>query len=193
MDRFGKMYGAHKKLGQDFVTSVVDVHFGDLEPCVFLRVASILANLASDKQSDGVAKLLVSSDVERLKGKSVKDKAIALDRDLSKSYRLAGSLRASGHIDLEQHDMLVGQFFTRSVLLLVGKDKQGSEGVVFESQAPIISDFVSEAASMSGCGVVIDPDGEWKPHAPLEASEPHSTDDRAVVMTEGGLRKPERI
>ena len=58
MGRFGKMHGANKKLGKDFIASTVDVHFGDLEPCAYLRIVCSLSNLASDRQSDGAAKLL---------------------------------------------------------------------------------------------------------------------------------------
>ena len=194
MDRFGKMYGTNKKLGQDFITSVVDVHFGDLDPCVYLRVACILSNLASDKQSDGVAKLLTCSDVEKLKSKANKAAAIALDKDLAKSYRLAGVLRTAGHIDLEQSDELIGKFFTRSLLRLAGKGKQGPEGVTYESQAPIIADFVSEACRMAGDPTVeVDPLGEWTSQQGPTSDDVPPSAGRPSMMTEADLRDPERI
>ena len=195
MDRFGKTYGANKKLGEDFITAVVDLHLSDLEPCTWIRVAALLSNLASDKVIDGVARLLLPSDIDKLKGKAFKSKAISLDGDLGKCYRLAGALRASGKIDTEQEDELIGQFFTRSLLHLVQKDKVGPERIARKGQEEIIGLFVSEAIAMTGDYTTeVDPDGKWKSLTRIEeAPEAEGSHATLVVMTEADLRNPERI
>ena len=194
MDRFGKMYGANKKLGEDFITAVVDLHLSDLEPCTWIRVAALLSNLASDKVSDGVAKLLLPSDIDKLKGKACKAKAVSLDGDLGKAYRIATDLRTSGKIDLEQQDELIGQFFTRSLLHLVQKGKVGPERVARKDQQEIIGMFVSEATAMTGdYTTIVDPDGKWKALTVIEGAPDAESSNATIVMTDADLRNPERI
>ena len=96
MDRFSKSYGANKVLGEEFVSSVVDMHISDLEPVTMVRVACVLANLVAEKVIDRIAKLILKSDVEKLKGSSLKSKTIELDRVLSKAYGIGQKLFAEG-------------------------------------------------------------------------------------------------
>ena len=67
MDRFGKRFSEMKVLGEEFVSSLVDLKIG-LDKCVGLKVGLILANTISTKVVDGIAKSVVKADVERLKG-----------------------------------------------------------------------------------------------------------------------------
>ena len=193
MDRFAKCYGTHKILGREFTTAVVDLHVSDVEPITWTRVALILANLASDKVSDGIAKLLVASDIEKIKSKTNKPKAIDLNACLKKAYNIVESMRNCGRIDMEQADELVGLFFIRSVLHLVGKGKQGPEGICYENQAEIITKFVSEASKMAGDGKEIDPDKTWLLSSVPSEGASIDSGTQPIVLSDADLRDPVRI
>jgi hypothetical protein len=127
MDRCAKTYGADKLLGEELITSVVDVNFGDFSTLVMTRVAVVLANLTADKIVDGVSKLILKSDIERLKSSANKPKTIALDEILNKGYNLAKQLYVGGSLSLGEFDEIVCKLFTRGILHLCNKEKLGAE------------------------------------------------------------------
>ena len=164
MDRFAKNYGANKILGEEFVSAIVDLHISDVDPLTMIRVACVLTNLISEKVVDGVAKLILKSDIEKLRIVAHKAKVIEFNAELNKGHRLATNLFALGHISQDQSDELIGKLFTRSILHRFGKEKAGPELRRYKNQDEIQSAFVSECLE-AVCidGFQVDPEGKWMP------------------------------
>jgi hypothetical protein len=72
LDQVAKAYGENIRLGEDYLKAVTECNFGPTRKCPHTRTALIAANLVSKKVTDGIAKLLVKSDVERLKSKDLR-------------------------------------------------------------------------------------------------------------------------
>ena len=65
MDDFAKTFQCNVNLGETFWSAITFTAFPD-QTCKFpmIRVAAAVANLTSDKVEDGIAKLLVKTDIE---------------------------------------------------------------------------------------------------------------------------------
>ena len=71
---FSLKYGASKRLGEEFMSTVVGLRFAGQERShAFARAAMIATNLTATKVVDGVARLLSKSDVSRLCAKGMED------------------------------------------------------------------------------------------------------------------------
>ena len=127
LDRLGKEFGENKTLGEEFVTAVDAFDVSKTEKVPFLRAALVAANLVTEKVVDGVSRLVVKSDVERLKGKDMKSKSVEVDRCIARAWDIVDNAKQEGMISEEQGDLMVGRFMTRSVLVLLDKQKLGPE------------------------------------------------------------------
>lgn len=195
MDRFAKSYGANKILGDEFMTAVVDLHISDVNPVTMVRVACVLTNLVSDKVVDSVAKLILKSDMDKLKGAAIKAKVIEFDDELNKGYRIASKLFDAGYISQDQSDELIGRLFTRAVLHRFGKEKAGPEQKTYKNQAEIKSAFVSECLELVGIdGFEVDSEGTWLPVKQTPADKVIATTIAPVqLLTQEQLSDPKLI
>jgi hypothetical protein len=68
LDAFAKAYGENRKIGQEFFTAVTQCNFSTSPLNLFphVRTGVLAANLVSPKVIDGIARLLVKSDVSAL-------------------------------------------------------------------------------------------------------------------------------
>ena len=182
MDRCAKTYGVNKTLGEELVTAVVDLHVSDFAPVVMIRVAVVLANLTADRIVDGIAKMLVRSDVDKLKALSARTTVVELDEKLNRGYTLACKLYDEGAVDIEQFDDIVCKFFTRGILHVSGKGKSGPEARVFANLGEVCSAFMTDAEKIVGEFVQIDPDDAWKPLAVSPSTAQSTTGEADVTM-----------
>ena len=56
-------------LGQEFLEAVLELNTGAATPCPRTRCALLAANLTARQRSDGIAKLLMKTEVNQLKNK----------------------------------------------------------------------------------------------------------------------------
>ena len=82
-----------------------------------------LANLTTDKQTDGIARCIVKSDVVKLASKACSDKAKRVELTLQQGFHLVESLGLSQEAVKKQ----LGVFFVRVGLCAVDKGKIGPE------------------------------------------------------------------
>jgi len=66
LHEFANNFGESRKLGEEFVSAVTDVTFLGGKPCRNIRKAFFAANLVSTKLVDGISRLLVKSDVNKV-------------------------------------------------------------------------------------------------------------------------------
>lgn len=67
LDRFSKIYGENKLLGEEFIKSVVSLSVSKVDKLQFFKAALVATNTSSDKIVDGISKLIVKSDVDKCK------------------------------------------------------------------------------------------------------------------------------
>ena len=82
LDAFAKQHRQNVVLGEEFLTAVVDVKFGEIARCPRVRSALLVANSTAPKSVDGIAKLLTKSDVMGLRAKDKLAKTLKLEQDL---------------------------------------------------------------------------------------------------------------
>ena len=197
MDRFQKTYGASKTLGNEFLSGVVDLYISELEPLTYCRVACVMANLASDKTVDGISKLITKTNVDKLKSKNMVSRAIALNKDQEKAYKLCQEHLEKGNFGEEAHDEIIGMFFVRSMLFLLGRGIDGPERKTYKDLTEVIDLFVSDCTEALGADVVVDPSGEWVPKlqgaAHAAAAAVSSSKDEKKMLTAEELRDPARV
>ena len=143
LDTFSKEYGESRVLGSEFLGAVVNASFqtnSTLFPHV--RTALIATNLISPKVVDGIARLLVRSDVDSLKRKENLQKLLDIEGALSHAWDIVKAHEAAGH--LQNSHIVFGRFSTRIILHQLLKSKHGVEGRTFNSQAEIKSLFVAD-------------------------------------------------
>jgi hypothetical protein len=143
LDTFSKEYGESRVLGSEFLGAVVNATF-QCNSTLFphLRTALIAANLISPKVIDGIARLLVRSDVEGLKRKENVQKILDIEGALGHAWEIVKAHEAAGHLPTSH--IVFGRFSTRIVLHQLQKSKLGAEGRTFKSQAEIKTLFVTD-------------------------------------------------
>ena len=137
MDRVQKLYGENKTLGEDMCTAVVQLSVSKTDKLCFTKAALCITNLCAEKVVDGIARLLTKSDIERLKSKDKKDTVLAAEKAMSECADIAAKNLLSSSITQTQYDQILAQFFSRVVLFLCDKQKQGAEKKVFKTMEDI--------------------------------------------------------
>ncbi len=182
LDRFSKKFGENKVLGQEFVTAVVDLKMTATEPLVFVKVACCATNLISEKVVDGVSKLLVKADIQKLGGSSIKKVVSELEQLLKQGWDIGESLLHEGVITQEGVDIIVGKFFVRSILLLTHKEGMGPEKKKYVDMNKIQCAFIKAVKAETD-----NPDvnvGEW---SNIEVDETPNKDDVQKTRKDDGL------
>ena len=181
IDAFSKRFGENKRLGEDFFEAVTDVFFGPARRCPHIRTALMAGNLVSPKIVDGISKLLVKADVERVKSK---DKAAVVDQTesmMSIAWSITDQLCTDGVMSHDELHPVMGRFHTRAALWLVGKGKLGFEKKDYKTLDEILEAFVDDVAAVLPAGHVVEHD--WFKH---RSAAPPVMSATAVVPKSGG-------
>lgn len=143
-----KLFNSSLKLGEEFMTALAQAEFKSKDSTYpMVRAALIAANLSSPKVQDGIAKLLVKSDID--KAKSPSQRAVL---DLTeKLLRLAFDTmhRADPAFEDKNNVKHLAKLFIRSALFVVKKEGKGRESKVYGSLDAIHEKFEEEAKSVS--------------------------------------------
>ncbi|CAE7930394.1 unnamed protein product, partial [Symbiodinium necroappetens] len=134
---FSKQFGQNVNLGEDFWTSLV-MNLPEQYPC--LRLAFLATNFTSHRVSNGYARLLLKSDVEKLKNKKLQSLGLEAEELLYKAWnRIEASLPSSAKN--------FGILCLRICLHVVDKEKMGREGKTYGSLAAIYWEFEADFAA----------------------------------------------
>ena len=155
LDEFSKRYGENKRLGEDFIKGVTETVFSASRRVPHLRTAFLAANLVSPKVVDGVAKLLVKSDIEKLKSKDLASKVDASESEMATAWSIVEKLWESD-ISRESLYPVVGRFHCRVVLWVTSKGKLGFEKKEYKTLEEIRSVFVQELTAALPAGRIVD-------------------------------------
>jgi hypothetical protein len=155
LDAFAKVYGENRKIGQEFFTAVTECSFSTSPLNVFphVRTGLLATNLVSPKVVDGLAKLLVKSDVLALCKKDKKVIAEQAEAMLSDAWDKAHVQVKAGTLTEMQVYSVMGKLHTRTILHLTGKAKHGFEKLEFKNLQEVRNQFESDIAKLSPSGV----------------------------------------
>ena len=143
LDDFSKSFGASQRLGQEFISAVTNTCFGATRNVPHLRTGLLACNLVSPpgKVIDGVSRLLVKSDIEKLKGKAKTAQVDAAEKVMADGWDSAIAMVEAGSAKKSEMNMAMGRLHSRMILFLTGKGKLGPEKKEFESIAVIEQAF----------------------------------------------------
>ena len=140
---FSLKYGASKRLGEEYMSTVATLKFSGQERShAMARAALIATNLTATRVVDGIARLLTKGDISKLAGKSmeesVKQWEDLLGRAWSRTSQVAdGPGRAKA---LE----CFGRLMVRTTLFMCKKETAGQEGLEHGSLGAILSLYEAE-------------------------------------------------
>ena len=143
---FSKEYGQGVHLGEDFLLACTNttISVNDMTPMI--RVALLATNLTCDKIVDGIGRLLLKSDVEKLKSKKLQPKVCEAEELLLGRWK---DLEKDTKLNETQKFKIFGKACLRTCLFLVGKQKQGREQREFASLDAIRLECIKEMANTS--------------------------------------------
>jgi hypothetical protein len=124
VDAVANQFQANVALGEAFWTALATTQFADKQSKYpLVRAAMMLANMTSDKIEDGIARLLLKSDVKLVAGKN---KMTAANES---EATLTDAMAISKAIDREVGDLLkpMGQLFVRIGLRLTNSERKRDE------------------------------------------------------------------
>lgn len=137
-------------LGEELFTAIVKTDFGKESSFPMVRCCFMAAALSSAKQRDGISRLLVRSDIDKMKSAANKENLLPTEKmatllleDLQKSPK--GLLH-------KDHVKLLGRFLIRTALWLCRKEGKGREAKVFGSLSEIHSAYQSELDTLQRTG-----------------------------------------
>lgn len=148
-----KLLSSSVKLGEDFMTAISKADFrSKTSTYPMVRTSLILCNCSSPsgKIVDGVSRLILRSDVEKLKGPSLRaslEKAESLLRTAFDTLQ-----KADGTFQDQENVKLIARLFIRSGLWLCKKSGKGQESRTFESLDEIHEAFKEEASGKAVAG-----------------------------------------
>ena len=114
-----------------------------------IRVALLATNLTCDKIVDGIGRLLLKSDVEKLKSKKLQPMVCEAEELLLGRWK---DLEKDTKLNQTQKFKIFGKACLRTCLFLVGKQKQGREERVFASLDETRLECIKEMANTSTAG-----------------------------------------
>ena len=138
-----KLFNSSLHLGEEFMCSVAYPTFKSKESMYpFVRCALLACNLSSPRAQDGVAKLLVRGDVERLKSNANQQNV-----DLSEKLLKLAFQQHQGALANKKDTQMVKTFarlLIRTALWLFKKEGKGRESKVFGTLEAINETFKDE-------------------------------------------------
>ena len=137
-----RAFNSSLMLGEEFMTAVVGTHFGSTHTTFAVcRSMLIAANLSSSKQQDGVARLLVKTDLLKLQQSSQKGNLEACEK-LGKM--LVEERMKKNDLLKSETVKVLGRFFIRCALYLTQKEGKGRESRTFGSLSSIHAQYMLE-------------------------------------------------
>ena len=156
LDEFAKAFGENRRLGEEFLQAVTEAKFGSASKLYpHIRTGLLAANLVSPKIVDGLARLLVKSDVERLKAKANAAAVDFAENSLAEGWTEAMRLVDDKHVTLEKAYQALGRFHSRTILRLTGKAKLGFEKKEFKTQDDIQRAFIEDLSKFAPAGIAV--------------------------------------
>ena len=131
-----------RRLGQEFVTAVAEVTFYGGAPHVNVRMACLATNIVAPTVVDGIGKLIVKSDVQKI-AKS-KDAADALEEDIIVLRSCMLLAVSTGKLTKEKSQDLEFLFMIRCIGFHTGKGKKSFDNRDFESVQEIRATSLEE-------------------------------------------------
>ena len=132
LDRASKQFKCSVPLGESFWKAITNLAFKQTCQFPLVRVALMLGNLTCppDSVKDGIARLIIDTDVKKLASKGSLAKVEEAEKILKGAFDMNESLVASSQHGLTEAKLLqpLGQLFVRVALKLVDKEKFGIEG-----------------------------------------------------------------
>jgi hypothetical protein len=172
-------------LGETFWRAVAEMSFQTKESKLpLVRVALILTNLTSPKIEDGLARLLVKSDVAKLVSKAKLQTVMAAEKRLGECLQIARTLKDQS---LDGVDGPMGRFFVRMALKLVGKENDGMERKKYDSVEHICQACLTEFSMIAGGALTFD---AWKFVNELPASAAAPAPAAKKLKTETVVQQP---
>jgi hypothetical protein len=157
MDNVAKEFQANVILGESFWYHVTFAVFpAKTTKYPLVRVALMLANLTSNKQEDGIAKLLTKTDISRLCGKAKVDNIAECDAVLLGALDIISVMQKSNQTSrvLDEDAALapLGKLFVRIALNATDKGKLGAEGKQYTLEE-IKAMFIKQISDIVGMDV----------------------------------------
>ena len=151
IDSVAKQFQCTAVLGQTFWKAIAEASFSTKESTMpLVRVALILANLASPKLEDGIARLVLKSDIQRLQVKQKLSDVLDADKKLKQAMEVAASVAKTKKLQADAQNGPLGRFFVRVVVHLIGKEKDSAEGTEYKSINDICAAYLGELSNMLG-------------------------------------------
>ena len=119
----------------------------------FTRTALVATQMTSTRaqQSNGVARLLVKGDLEKVRSHK---EALKGEEMLASAFKLS---EADKHLPADQKVLLLGRLMCRLVLHMVGKESKGKEGKTYQDLSEINATFGEEWATVTTHGSLAGP------------------------------------
>ncbi len=159
LDRFSKSFGLNKMLGEEFLGALVDFQPSKTKKFGYLKVAFMATNLAGNVIRDGISRLIVKSDVDKLKSRASWDQIVAVNDRIGVAWSITEELLLNGLISPEAFDLMIGKFMVRQVLFITGKQANGPDKKTFTDLDHIRCVFLESI--MGECGYTPVDLGEW--------------------------------
>ena len=126
-----KMHGSSLFLGTDFFDHITFLDFKERESTFpFVRCACIAAQLHSPKSQDSIARMLVKSDLDRLKQPGSKENLKAAEKLLALSWT---TLQAAGWTSQKEGIIVMARNLIRTALYLCKKSGKGREHATYDN------------------------------------------------------------
>ncbi len=150
----GHQFGGSVCLGEEFMASILNLDFKSASSTFpFTRTALVATQMTSTRaqQSNGVAKLLVKGDLEKVRSHK---EAFKGEEMLASAFKLS---EADKHLSADQKALLLGRLMCRLVLHMVGKESKGREDKTYQDLSEINATFGAEWSSMTTHGSLAGP------------------------------------
>ena len=145
LTKFGHQFNATLLLGQEFIATLATMEFKDPHQVFPVCRAAIWAcMLTTNKASDGFAKLLSKSDLDRLKAPTMLAKIKEAEGMLKDSWQAMETMKAADPEKESHAHKVFGRMAVRSILHLTSKEKHSREEWQWTNLAEIVQSFTDE-------------------------------------------------
>mgnify|MGYP000579942099 CR=1 FL=1 len=160
LNAFFTKYTCTLILGEELMSSLVDMEVSDVNPCPRIRSSIVAANLVSTKSKDGVSSLITKADVSKLSTKAMLPLVFGLEQDFETTENLCRTLVQAKSTTLEQARDCSMLFRIRSLTHLLGKSKNTILNAEYTDQKAILALFHKDLGTIGGAKPDSAPYGE---------------------------------
>ena len=181
-DMFAKTMSENKRLGEEFMTAVVEAKLHEHEPRIHVRHALIACNLTASKVTDGIAKCIVKTDVMALGSKNKVDEVGEADKDLNAARSFVLEIIEKGGVSEQSGMDMIGLLRVRVGAHLCGKGKITFEATTYDSLSQIMALFLEAVTAKlkdNGANINVKLPGELSRHLPTAAANANEADSTA--------------